>query len=450
MPEKTSVIFIDDEEHIRRAGTQTLELSGYEVTSLENAEGVLDRINQNWAGIIVSDIRMPGMTGLELLDAVMNIDSDIPVILISGHADISMAVQAIRDGAYDFLEKPYAAEQFIETVRRASEKRCLTLENRALKTELEAQNVPGPRIIGKTPAIQQMRSLILQVANTDADVLILGETGTGKELVAHALHEHSNRSKKNFVPVNCGAVPDNLIESELFGHEQGAFTGANSRRIGRFEYADGGTLFLDEIESMPLSVQVHLLRVLQDRKVQRLGSNKQIDLDLRVVAATKVDLKNNQDFREDLYYRLNVVTIQIPPLRERMEDIPLLFQHFLLVSCSRYSREVPALKPEQVATLLQHNWPGNVRELKNTAERYVLMGESFNYDLEQILHNKESEHQLTLPRQVEYFEKSLIEQELVRQKGNLKACMENLGLPRKTLYDKMKKFGLDKSQYKQE
>ncbi len=450
MTDNIPVLFIDDEEHIRRAGSQTLELSGYNVTALEAARQALEIVVRDWPGVIISDIRMPGMSGLELLKAIMAIDSDIPVILISGHADISMAVQAIRDGAYDFLEKPYGAEEFLETVRRASEKRQLTLENRLLKKQLAAQNKPGPRIIGQTQLIEQMRNLILQIADTNADVLIMGETGTGKELVAHSLHEHSQRRNRNFVPVNCGAVPDNLIESELFGHEPGAFTGASSRRIGRFEHADGGTLFLDEIESMPLSVQVHLLRVLQERKIERLGSNKAINLDLRVVAASKVDLKSNPDFREDLYYRLNVVTIVIPPLRDRMEDIPLLFQHFLLLAGQRYAREVPALKPGQIASLLQHNWPGNVRELRNTAERYVLIGESLNYDLEQIMHNKESQSLLTLPKQLEYFEKSLISQELSRCKGNLKACMENLGLPRKTLYDKMKKYGLDKSHFKED
>jgi two-component system C4-dicarboxylate transport response regulator DctD len=450
MPESTPILFIDDEEHVRRAGSQTLELSGYKVISLDSADNALELISRDWPGVIVSDIRMPGISGLELLSRIKQTDADIPVILISGHADIATAVQAIRDGAYDFLEKPYASEQLVETVRRAAEKRLLTLENRQLRKALEAQNTPGPRIIGKTPAIQQLRSMIMQLADTDADVLILGETGTGKELVAHSLHEQSRRHSRNFVPVNCGAVPDTLIESELFGHEAGAFTGAKNKRVGRFEYADGGTLFLDEIESMPLPVQVHLLRVLQERKVERLGSNKAIELDLRVVAATKVELKNNPEFREDLYYRLNVVTITIPPLRERLEDIPLLFQHFLLVASSRYGREVPPLKQDQLAILLNHKWPGNVRELRNTAERYVLVGESVNFDLEQLMFNKESENLMTLPKQVEYFEKSLIEQELIRQKGNLKACMENLGLPRKTLYDKMKKYELDKSEYKED
>jgi two-component system C4-dicarboxylate transport response regulator DctD len=337
-------------------------------------------------------------------------------------------------------------------VRRASDKRLLTLENRSLKMELEAQSVPGPRIIGRTPSMQRLRATIAQIADTGADVLVLGETGTGKELVARSLHEHSSRRDRNFVAVNCGAVPENLIESELFGHEPGAFTGAQERRIGKFEHANGGTLFLDEIESMPMPVQVRLLRVLQERVVERLGSNELIPLDICVVAATKVDLKDASErgeFREDLYYRLNVVTIDIPPLRERPEDIPLLFHHFLLVANVRYQKEAPPPSSEQIHALLAHRWPGNVRELRNVAERYVLLGENCGFDLEQVLRgNQDGQSPITLPQQVECFEKSVIEQALSANKGNIKETMESLGVPRKTLYDKMQKFGLDKRNYK--
>ncbi|MET0077941.1 MAG: sigma-54 dependent transcriptional regulator, partial [Candidatus Thiodiazotropha lotti] len=278
-----------------------------------------------------------------------------------------------------------------------------------------------------------------------------GETGTGKELVTRSLHEHSRRREYNFVAVNCGAVPDNLIESELFGHEPGAFTGAKGRRVGRFEHANHGTLFLDEIESMPTPVQVHLLRVLQERAIERLGSNALIPLDLRVVAATKVDLKaasERAEFREDLYYRLNVVTLEIPPLRDRREDIPLLFHHFLLMAGARYRREVPQPNSDQIRVLLTHPWPGNVRELCNIADRYVLLGENVGYDLKTLMQEVDSETAITLPQQVDCFEKSLIKQQLEIQKGNLKNTMEALGVPRKTLYDKMRKYGLDKSHYK--
>ncbi len=451
MQDKLPVIFIDDEKHIRIANGQTLELAGYAVHLFDRAEAALPLVSHDWPGVVVSDMKMPGMGGMEFLQQALAIDRDLPVILITGHGDIAMAVQAIRKGAYDFIEKPFAADQLIETVRRALDKRTLTLENRSLRQELQAQSAPGPRIIGRTPAMQRLRATIAQLADTDADVLIHGETGTGKELVARSLHEHSRRAEHNFVAVNCGAVPENLIESELFGHEPGAFTGAKGRRVGRFEHANHGTLFLDEIESMPMAVQIHLLRVLQERAVERLGSNELVPLNLRVVAATKVDLKEASEqgeFRDDLYYRLNVVTMEIPPLRERREDIPLLFHHFLLVAGARYEREVPSPNADQIRVLLTHSWPGNVRELRNIAERYVLLGENVGYDLEQLMRGATAETAITLPQQIDCFEKSLIKQQLELQKGNIKKTMEALGIPRKTLYDKMKKYGLDKSHYK--
>jgi two-component system C4-dicarboxylate transport response regulator DctD len=452
MSDKERVIFIDDEKHIRMANKQTLELAGFDVQACSSAEKALPLLSLDWPGVVICDIKMPGMDGLSFLDKAIAIDRDLPVILVTGHGDISMAVTAIRDGAYDFIEKPFAAETLVESVRRAMDKRALTLENRSLKMELEAQSAPGPRIIGRTPAMQRLRATIAQVADSGADILVFGETGTGKELVARSLHEHSNRREKNFVAVNCGAVPENLIESELFGHESGAFTGARERRIGKFEHANGGTLFLDEIESMPMPVQIRLLRVLQERALERLGSNELIPLDIRVVAATKADLMEASEageFRQDLYYRLNVVTIDIPPLRDRREDIPLLFHHFLLVANARYQQEAPPPNGDQIRTLLTHPWPGNVRELRNVAERYVLLGENCAYDLENLMHgNAEDGSVITLPEQVECFEKSVIEQALTAHKGNIKETMEALGVPRKTLYDKMQKFGLDKRNFK--
>ncbi len=449
--ERIPVLFIDDEPAVRAANVQTLELAGFEVQGLESAEAALAAIRDDWPGVVVSDIRMPGMDGMGLLSALRSRDPDLPVILITGHGDVALAVEAMRAGAYDFIEKPFPAERLVDTVRRAASRRALALENRHLRRELEMHSAPGPRIVGNSPAMQRLRQTIARLADTDADVLILGETGTGKELVARALHEHSRRRAHHFVPVNCGAIPESLIESELFGHEAGAFTGARSRRIGRFEHANQGTLFLDEIESMPMAVQVHLLRVLQERSVERLGSNTPVSLDLRVVAATKVDLREaagRGEFREDLYYRLNVVTLEIPPLRERLEDIPLLFQHFLLVASARYGAESPSPDPGQMRALLSHSWPGNVRELRNLAERYVLLGDQVEHDLERLLHGGSQEPALTLPQQVESFEKCLIAQQLAMHKGRLKDVMAALGIPRKTLYDKMRKYGLDKSQYK--
>ncbi|MBN0988355.1 sigma-54-dependent transcriptional regulator [Amphritea pacifica] len=444
------ILLVDDEKHIRLAAAQTLELAGYEVVCADSAEKALTLLDRDWPGVVVSDINMPGIDGLELMQRIITIDNDLPVILITGHGDISMAVSAMRDGAYDFIEKPFSSELLNDVVRRAAEKRRLTLENRALRKALEAQGGIGPRIIGNSPRIQQLRAMIQHIADTPADILIQAETGSGKDLVARYIHEHSNRREKNFVAINCGAVPEHLIESELFGHERGAFTDAKSRRIGKFEHANGGTLFLDEIESMPLSLQVKLLRVLEERAIERLGSNELIPLDIRVVAATKVDLKELSEqggYREDLYYRLNVVSLEIPPLRERREDIPMLFQHFALIASAQYQKEVPQLSAENIRALVAHHWPGNVRELRNIAERYVLLGPAYQFEV-----GAAGEHvttaQMTLPEQVEQFEKLVLEEELSRNSGSLKLTQEKLGLPRKTLYDKMKKYGLDKKDYK--
>lgn len=445
------VLFIDDEKHIRLANRQTLELADLEVICHENAEDAIGLLINDWPGVVVCDIRLPRMDGLQFLVEAQKIDKDLPVILITGHGDISTAVQAMRDGAYDFIEKPYSAERLVKTVQRALEKRALTLENRNLRRELEAHSTPGPRIIGKTNAMEKLRATISQVADTGADILVLGETGTGKELVARSLHEHSNRRVKNFVAVNCGALPETMIESELFGHEAGAFTDAKSQRIGKIEYANGGTLLLDEIESMPLRVQIHLLRVLQERSLERLGSNELIDLDLRVVAASKVDLRHHAEmgeFREDLYYRLNVVSLEIPPLRDRREDIPLLFHHFLLVASHRYQKEVPQPNGAQMNSLMAYSWPGNVRELRNLAERYVLLGGQVGWSIDALLSGGEAEQHRSLPQQVDCFERSLIEQALVAANGSIKDVMDALAVPRKTLSDKMRRHGLDKSDYK--
>jgi len=446
-----NVIFIDDEKHIRQANTQTLELADLEVISYDCAESALPHLSADWPGVVICDIRLPRMDGLEFLLQVQKIDRDLPVILITGHGDISTAVQAMRDGAYDFIEKPYSTERLVKTVQRALEKRTLTLENRILRQELEAHSAPGPRIIGRTPAMVRLRATIARVADTGADILIVGETGTGKELVARSLHEHSQRRTKNFVAINCGAVPESVIESELFGHEAGAFTDAKKTRIGKFEHADGGTLFLDEIESMPLRTQVHLLRVLQERVLERLGSNKLIPLNVRVVAASKINLLQASEaglFREDLYYRLNVVCLEIPPLRARLEDIPLLFHHFLLVAGHRYQQEAPIPKASQMNALMAYAWPGNVRELRNLAERYVLLGSQYGWSLDRLLSGTETKQESSLAHQVDCFERGLIEQALLASNGSIKHVMDALAIPRKTLYDKMRKYGLDKSDYK--
>ncbi|MFY0991273.1 sigma-54-dependent transcriptional regulator [Halomonas sp. C05BenzN] len=450
----TPVMIIDDEPHLRITAGQTLELAGYAPEPHASAEAALESLAPDFPGVVVSDIRMPGMDGMALLREVRNRDPDLPVILITGHGDISTAVEAMREGAWDFLEKPFAGERLVEVVRRGVEKRRLSLENRRLKAELEAQqNAPGPRMVGRTEAMQRLGAMVQRISQVETDVLLFGETGSGKDLVARAIHERSQRGGHPFVAINCGAVPESTIESELFGHEKGAFTGAVERRIGKFEYANGGTVFLDEIESMPLSLQVKLLRVLQERSVERLGSNTPVPLDIRVIAATKVDLKSAAEegsFREDLYYRLNVVTLPIPALRERREDIPLLFQHFAVVAANRSGLECPPLDAAGVSALLAHDWPGNVRELRNLAERYVLLGAASDYRLDALLEGVESDSgDLALPQQVELFEKSLISQALTRQRGRITDVCEQLGLPRKTLYDKLRKYGLKAEDYRQ-
>ncbi|MFT7682778.1 MAG: two-component system C4-dicarboxylate transport response regulator DctD, partial [Moritella dasanensis] len=357
----SQVFFIDDEEDLRFANQQTLELAGISVTCFADAESALSQLAIETPLVVITDIRLPGLSGHQLLLKLMQQDPSLPVILITGHGDISLAVQAMQDGAYDFIEKPFASVRLTESVKRAIEKRMLTEENKTLKKALQAKETLGPRIIGTTKEIVELREMIGHIADTPADILLFGETGTGKELVARSLHEQSSRRTHNFVAINCGAVPENLIESELFGHEKGAFSGASDRRIGKFEYAQGGTLFLDEIESMPMQAQIKLLRILQERTLERVGSNKEIPLDIRIIAATKVDLTqaaNTGTFRQDLYYRLNIVTLNLPPLRQRFDDIQSLFHHFLLVSAARYSKAAPALPPQDVQTLLAHDWPG--------------------------------------------------------------------------------------------
>lgn len=441
------VIFIDDEGDIRIAIEQSFELEDISARFFASAEEALLAIKQEGLPkVVITDICLPGLSGENILTSILHQDRDVPVILITGHGDISMAVKALRNGAYDFIEKPFPMERLIDTTKRALEKRELTLENHALKQDLKASKTLGPRIIGDTQNIQVLRNTISHIADTSADILLFGETGTGKELFARSIHEQSSRRDANFVAINCGAVPENLIESELYGHEKGAFTGAESKRIGKFEHANGGTLFLDEIESMPMQAQIRLLRVLQERVIERVGSNELVPIDIRVIAATKVDLKQaaaDGIFREDLYYRLNVVTLDLPALRQRREDIPALFHHFLLVAAARYGKAANALPDADLQTLMRHDWPGNVRELRNSAERFVLLGNLGHLDSD-----KRSSSTAPLSLQVAEFEKAIIEQALSSSGGKINETMELLQVARKTLYDKMQKYGLDKDAFK--
>ncbi|RGP56048.1 sigma-54-dependent transcriptional regulator [Pseudomonas abyssi] len=444
------IFFIDDDASIRQAITQTLALEGLPVRAFADGASALAELNADFPGIILCDYHMPGMDGLAVLQAVRACDDSIPLIILTGQGDISTAVAAMRQGAYDFIEKPFHHDGLIEILKRALDKRRLALENRRLKAQLRVLARPGPRLLGSSSSMQTLLALLDPLLGTAADILLYGETGAGKDAIARYIHENSPRSEHNFVAINCGAVPENLIESELFGHEAGAFTGADKRRIGKFEHAHQGTLFLDELESMPLNLQVRLLRVLEERKIERLGSNQSIPVDVRVIAASKSDLKalsDAGDFRADLFYRLNVLRINIPPLRERRQDVPLLFHHFALIAASRYDREIIPLDASQAAALMQHDWPGNVRELRNMAERYVLMGAAALNDPDSAQLPAAGSQQ-TLAEMVDAYERSLIASALNACNGSIKQVMMQLGLARKTLYDKMKRHGLDKADYK--
>jgi two-component system C4-dicarboxylate transport response regulator DctD len=440
----SQVILVDDEEHVRVAYAQSLELRGLSVTVFPSAKHVSDEINRQWPGVLVTDIRMAGYDGLALMDQALSIDPELPVILITGHGDVPMAVKAMRDGAYDFLEKPFSSEILADAVLRALEKRRLTIENRQLRARLSGNSSLEQTLVGRSAGMTKLRELVQNFAPTDADIMILGETGVGKELVARSLHELSPRADKRFVPINCGALPETVIESELFGHERGSFTGAVNQRIGKFEHAMGGTLFLDEIESMPQSLQVKLLRVLQDRKITRLGSNDDIPIDVRVIAASKEDLQEaaaQGRFREDLFYRLNVLSLAIPPLRERREDIPLLFCHFLQQAAARFKKPMPDVDVKTLSALLAHEWPGNVRELQNAAMRYSLGLRTWaqeDTDADQEAINDMS----WLASQVANFESEIIRQVLTKHEGSLKNTYEALGISRKTLYDKMQRYSI--------
>ena len=430
-------ILIEDEAALRLATSQTLELGGFSVQACASAEEALALLRADYPGVIVTDVRLPGRSGLELLAQAAALDAELPVIVVTGHGDVEMAVSAMRSGAYDFIEKPFAAERLLDAVRRAQERRRLVLENRQLRSD-RARHPDMPDLVGRSAAIEQLKVLIRNIAPAGVDVLINGQTGTGKEVAARLLHAASGR-KGNFVAINCGALPESVFESEIFGHEAGAFTGAQKRRIGKLEYAQGGTVFLDEIESMPMALQVKLLRVLQERRLERLGANDTVALDCTIVAATKLDLLQlsaQGQFREDLYYRLSVVSIDLPRLRDRRDDIPLLLAHFTADAAARYRRPLPQWSAQQMAQWQAAEWPGNVRELRNFAERLVL-GVATTAPPAAPADAVEA---LSLPQQVDHHERELIVQALSAVDGNVALAADNLMVPRKTLYDKLKKY----------
>lgn len=439
------VAFVDDDEDLRDANVQALQLAGLRAAPFSAAAELLDRLTPDFPGVVVTDVRMPGMNGIELFRHIRALDADIPVVLISGHADIAMAVEAMSEGAYDFIAKPYAGARLAETLRRALEKRALVMENRRLRA-LAAADEGDSALIGETPAMLRLRHMIRDLADVDVDVLVLGETGTGKEVVANLLHRLGHRGTRPFVALNCGGLPETVIESELFGYEAGAFTGAQKKRIGRIEHSSGGTLFLDELESMAVSAQVKLLRVLETREIAPLGSNELRPVDLRVVAATKIDLADPQargDFRADLFYRLNVVTLRIPPLRERRRDVPLLFAHFLARAARKYGRDVPKLGRAVERHLVENDWAGNVRELVHFAER-VALGLDEATPRASAATGRPGQ---SLPERLGTIEANLIREALERHGGDVRATIEALGIPRKTFYDKLARYGIERAAY---
>ena len=436
-----AVALVEDDADFRQALVERLTLEGHEVRAFAAAEPALKAIDADFPGVVVTDLRMPGMDGRQLLSRLQALDPALPVIMITGHGDIADAVAAMHDGAYDFVAKPFPFERLQDSLNRALEKRGLVLENRRLAAIASEGGQELP-LAGSSRAITALRATIAQIADARMDVLIEGETGVGKEAVARALHNGGRRRLSPFVAVNCGALPDGLIESELFGHELGAFAGALRRRVGHVERAHNGSLFLDEVESMPLAVQVKMLRVLEEREVHPIGANEPRVLDLRVLASAKIDLQQAARagaFREDLYYRLNVVRLRVPPLRERREDIPLLFAHFLRRAADRHGVEPPAVDDVVRRRLLEADWPGNIRELAHYAERVVL-------GLEEGA--RATDAGLSLPDRLHRFEGELLKTALQTHRGDIAALLAEMRIPRKTLYDKLGRHGLKPADFR--
>ncbi len=443
------ILIVDDEPANIDLLSQTLKGVGYtSLRSTMDPREVFKIFEEFKPDLILLDLNMPHMDGFQVMAKLKEIDpnNSTLILVLTAYQENATRLRALESGAHEFLTKPIDLAEVICRIQ-------IMLEVKKLRSEITMLGKKEFPILGKSPSIVRLKQIIHTVANSNTDVLLLGETGTGKDLVAGCLHDLSDRKDKNFVAINCGAIPETIIESELFGHEAGAFTGANSRRIGKFEHADGGTVFLDEIESLPYDLQVKFLRVLQERTVERLGSNELHPIDIRVIAATKVDLKEASDkgeFRQDLYYRLNVVEIALPPLRERQEDISLLFQHFVLQACSRHNLPTPSLSKGLISQLCSNKWEGNIRELMNEAEKYVLglgLGLSdLTAEIDSI--NKTSGNDsLTLTEQMNLYEKQIIEEELLRQGGSIKNAHAALGIPRQTLVDKMKKYSIDKKDF---
>ena len=443
------ILVVDDDLYLLAAIKQTLVLNGYAVRTFGNPLEALASVDGHTYSAVLADIRMPEMNGMVLLERMLAKDYDLPVILITGHGDISMAVEAVKKGAYNFLQKPVDEEMILATLARAIERRQLVLENRRLERQLIATRQGRSRfygLVGSHPSMLSLYNLIEAVAKENDPVLIVGETGTGKELVARAVHDIGPRHALPYVAVNMGAIPSEMIESELFGHEKGAFTGAIQRKVGTFEYAGEGTLFLDEICSMPTQLQSKLLRVLEDRTFCRLGSNTVIPLKARIIAATNRDLRAEIDkgaFRQDLYFRLNVLPVHLPPLRERKEDIPLLVDYFWKEYCDGQPGEVRPCSPELIRELMAQDWPGNIRELRNVVRRYCVLGGRDQEQGGQSLAVPDVETPcLPWKDYMDQQEQLYVEQVLRQVGGQVSLAHQLMGISRKSLYDKINKYGI--------
>jgi two-component system nitrogen regulation response regulator NtrX len=447
---RNQILIVDDEAGVRSALSGVLRDEGYGVEAVESGEACLDRVLRNSYDVIVLDIWLPGMDGLATLQKLQERHVEAPVIMISGHGNIESAVRAIKMGAFDFVEKPLSLDKTVLVVSNAVKQRRLELENRELRATVDRRRI----IVGESPVLHQLLEYVAMAAPTNGRVLIYGENGTGKELVARTIHMRSRRAKGPFIEVNCAAIPEELIESELFGHMKGAFTGAMSDRRGKFELADGGTLFLDEIGDMSLKTQAKVLRALQEQIVEPVGGTASVKVDVRVIAATNKDLPTEirgGRFREDLYFRLNVIPIFVPPLRDRDADIPLLAEHFMAEFAREYGRRPKRLDTGAATGLRSYRWPGNVRELRNVIERLMIMvpGDTIGFSDLAFLDGgavpadaPSGEPVATLHDARERFERDYILRALAAQNGNISRTAEVLGVERSNLYRKMKAFGI--------
>jgi two-component system C4-dicarboxylate transport response regulator DctD len=443
-PKVNNVILVDDDAHLLRATAQWLEIAGWNVHACSTAAKALSLLNENFDGVVVTDIRMPQMDGRQLFKRIRQIDPEIPTIFITGHGDVTEAVEAMQHGAFNFVVKPFRSERILELVTLAAADRQAALERREIRERARVAQTEWP-IIGQSEAMASLRARLRQIAEADLDTIIAGETGVGKELAARALHAWGPRRHRAFVAVNCGALPAALVDSELFGHEAGAFPGAVRGRMGRIEFADRGVLFLDEIETTPQETQIKLLRFLEEREITPLGTNQPRGVDVRVLVSTKLDLTAPEkitQIRPDLFHRLNVARVLVPPLRERRSDIPALFSHFAARAADRAGIATPPVNDAVRRVLNGHDWPGNVRELAHFAERFA-------FGLEGAL-KPETEEAIDagLREKVDRYEMDLICEALAKHQGDVQRTLDALMLPRKTFYDKVKRYSIDLARFR--